>query len=205
MLSQINLRLVNQSADANNSSYVIFQKNEAVDFGELAVAWRVVQNLGIGDYHPFTYSLQFDVSAKDAWGNFTPSMPAIDGQAYALSRSKSGDTLAPDGTAVNPYEVEVRNKLPQGSIDACIFRDGKLLATKTGLSPAQKAVFRFKPKIYIGAVSQIAEGAIIDSAILQSVNTELDLFGVSSADIVITGGGTGPNATAFQFQLANVV
>ena len=37
------------------------------------------------------------------------------------------------------------------------------------------------------------------------VNSEIGLLGVQSADIVMTGGGVGPNATPFKFSLENVV
>lgn len=205
-LTNIKLNLVNQSQDINNTEYVIFQKNVAENFGELAVAWRVVQNLGIGDNHPFVYPLEFKVSAGDAFGNFTPQMTSADGQAYDLVRSASGDVLQLSTTpASSVTEVEVRNKLPNGGISANIFRDGRLLATKTNVSPGQKAVFEFKPRIFIGAVSQVTEGEVLDTAILQEINTEIDLLGIQSADVVITGGGGGPNATPFAFSLANVV
>ncbi len=204
-LTQIKLNLINQSQDVNNTEYVIFQKNVAENFGELAVAWRVVQNLGISDNHPFVYPLEFFVSASDAFGNHTPQMQAYDGQAYDMVRSGSGDVLQLSATPASAItEVEVRNDLLNGGISANIYRDGKLLATKTNISPQQKAVFEFKPRIYIGAVSEVVEGKIMNSAIVSQINTEIDLLGIQSADIVITGGGGGPNASPFEFTLQNV-
>jgi len=202
---KINLNLINQSQDINNSSYVIFQKNVAESFEELAVAWRVIENLGHDDHHPFVYPLQFMVSGGDAYGNYTPQFPAADGEAYDMVRSNSGDVLQRSKQpASSPTEVEVRNNLETGAISANIFRDGKLLATKTNISPGQKAAFEFKPRIFIGAVSQIQEGEVMNSAILQGINTELDLLGIFSADIVITGGGGGKSATPFEFKLTNI-
>ena len=204
-LTEIKLNLINRSQDVNNSEYLIFQKNVAENFGELAVAWRVVQNLGIGDNHPFVYPLEFFVSAGDAFGNFTPQMQAFDGQAFDMVRTTSGDVLRLSPTPASSItEVEVRNQLPNGGISANIFRDGKLLATKTNISPGQKAVFEFKPRIFIGAVSEVVEGEVLNSAVLQEINTEIDLLGIQSADIVITGGGGGPNASPFEFTLSNV-
>ena len=46
---------------------------------------------------------------------------------------------------------------------------------------------------------------MMNSAIIGDINTEISLLGVASADIVMTGGGPGQNATAFQFTLENVV
>ncbi len=201
----IKLNLINLSKDVNNSEYVIFQKNVAEDFEEIAVAWRVVQNLGVQDNHPFNYPLQFKVSAGDAYGNYTPQFDTGDGEGWDLVRSNSGDVLQKSATPASSLtEVEVRNALKVGAISANIYRDGKLLATKTNVSPGQKAAFEFKPRIFIGAVSQVVEGEVMNSAILQTINTEIDLLGVFSADIVITGGGGGKGATPFNFQLTKI-
>ncbi len=205
VLTEIKLNLINRSHDVNNTEYVIFQKNVAENFGELVIAWQVIQNLGITDYHPFVYPLEFFVSAGDSFGNFTPQMMAYDGEAYDMVRSNSGDVLQLSSTPASAItEVEVRNRLENGGISANIYRNGKLLAAKTNISPAQKAVFEFKPRIFIGAVSQVVEGQVMSSAILQQFNTEIDLLGIQSADIVITGGGGGPKASPFEFTLENI-
>jgi hypothetical protein len=200
----IQLNLINHSHDVNNSQYVIFQKNVAENFGELAIAWKVVTNLGIGDNHPFKYPMQFQVSGGDAWGNYTPKFDATNGQVYEMVRATSGDELQLSSTqASSPTEVEVLNSLQLGGISANIYRNGLLLAAKTNISPGQKAVFEFKPRIFIGAVSQIVQGQVMNSAILQNVNTEIDLLGIGSADIVISGGGGGPTASDFVFSMTN--
>ena len=79
------------------------------------------------------------------------------------------------------------------------------LFEKNNLDPQQMAVFEFKPTIWIGVVSQVEEGEVMNSAIISDINTELGLLGVASADIVMTGGGSGPNASAFEFHLQNIV
>ena len=201
----IKLRLVNQSHDVNNSEVVIFQKNVAETFDELAIAWRVIKNLGFQDYHPFTYPMNFTIGAGDAWGNFTPDLQASVSQRWEMVRDNTGDVLKLSSTpAKSPEEVELYNGLKQGAISARIYRDGKLLAHKTNVSPAQKAVFKFLPKIFIGVVSQIEESDVMDSAILSNINTEINLLGVRNADIIMTGGGGGPDATEFQFNLTNI-
>lgn len=200
----IQLNLINNSNDANNSQIVIFQKNVAANFSELAVAWRVVQNLGQGDNHPFTFPMAMAVSASDSYGNYTPKLPAQNGQLFSMSLTASGDQLVASGSGTSSSEVQVLNSLPKGAINASIYKDGKILATKTSVAPQQKAVFQFKPTIWIGVVSQIVQGQVMNSAIISSVNTELSLLGMASADIVMTGGGPGQDSTAFQFTLENV-
>jgi molybdopterin biosynthesis enzyme MoaB len=54
-------------------------------------------------------------------------------------------------------------------------------------------------------VQYAEQGQVIDSAIISQVNTEISLTGIASADIVMTGGGTGPGATAYMFSLQNIV
>lgn len=201
----INLNFVNLSNDVNNSQIVIFQKNVSTDFDELAIAWKVITNCGRGDNHPFVFPMLTTVSASDADGNYMPQKRADNGQVFNVSRSTSGNVLALAGPAPTSREIQLRNDLSQGAITASIFKDNRLLAHKTGIVPGQKAVFEFKPTLWIGTASQIEQGAVMNSAVLSDINTELSLLGIKSADIVMTGGGGGTTATAYQFRLANVV
>jgi hypothetical protein len=91
-----------------------------------------------------------------------------------------------------------------GAINANCYRDGKLLAAKTGLAPGQKTAFEFLPKIYIGVISEIEEGEIMNAAIISEINSEINLFGITSADIVMAGGGPGESSTSFNFTLENI-
>ena len=200
----IQLNFINNSNDANNSQVVIFGKSDAANVDEMAVAWLVIQNCGQGDNHPFTYPQTMYVSASDSWGNYTPQLPAQNGQLFHMTRSASGDTLSYAGTGVAD-EVQLRNDLSTGAINASIYKSGKLFAQKTNIVPGQLAAFQFKPTIWIGVVSQVVEGEVMNSAILSSINTEISLLGIASADIVMTGGGPGPSSTPFQFSLQNVV
>ncbi len=200
----IKLNLINDSNDVNNSEIVIFAKNAATDVQETAVAWQVIKNCGRGDHHPFVYPMTTQVGASDSWGNFTPLLNAANGQQFSMVLDTSGDVLKLSGSASSPHEIEVLNALRQGAINAGIYKSGKLYAQETNVAPGQKAVFQFKPTLWIGVVSQAEEGEVMNSAILSSVNTELSLLGVASADIVMTGGGAGPSATPFEFTLANV-
>ncbi|HEX4418778.1 MAG TPA: hypothetical protein VH165_12795 [Kofleriaceae bacterium] len=200
----IALRLINQSADCNNSSILVFQKNVATNFDEIAVAWQVIDNLGSGWIHPFTYDLDLQVSVADSWGNHMPPQDTADGQLWKVVRDCSGDQLKAGGPGTSASEVQVLNSLDRGAVSACIYRSGKLLATKTGVAPGQKAVFLFKPSIWIGIASQIQQGDVLDSAIMSNSNTQLNLTNIASADIVLSGGGPGRNSRPFTFALENV-
>lgn len=204
-MADIKLNFINASNDKNNSEIVIFQKNEATSYEEIAVAWKVIEYCGQGWNHPFTYPMDMFVSASDSWGNYSPQKGAANGQLFSVVEDASGDILKYTGQASSLNEVDVLNALEVGAIDANIYKAGRLLATKTGVAPGQKAVFQFKPTIWIGVVSQIEEGAVMNSAILSQINTEISLFGIKSADILMTGGGPGPNSTPFIFTLQNIV
>lgn len=198
----IQINFINQSYDQNNSKIVIFQKNVATSFEEIAVAWRVIENCGRNWTHSFKYPMNFYVAAQDSSGNVSDMKLAVNGQKWDVVRSSSGDVLALDANAASSMtEVEVKNLLPVGSVNAQIYKDGKLLATKTGVSPQQKAVFEFNPTIWVGVVSEIEEGDVMNSAILSDINTELSLLGITKADLIMTGGGIGSSAVPFKFTL----
>ncbi|CAL2074863.1 hypothetical protein [Tenacibaculum sp. 190524A05c] len=201
----IKLNFINKSQDTNNSSVVIFQQNVATNFDEIAVAWKVIKNCGRLDNHPFKYPLNFEVSAADSYGNHTPQLTAQYGDLFEMVKDASGDILQLSSKpASSPNQTELDNNLTEGAIDANCYRDGKLCATTTSIVPGQKAAFEFQPKIYIGVASNIDEGEIINSAIVSQINTEINLEGITSADIVMTGGGSGAHATPFKFSLENI-
>ncbi|MEI9852978.1 MAG: hypothetical protein WDN24_21400 [Sphingomonas sp.] len=201
----IQLNFINQSNDANNSDVVIFQKNVAANYDELAVAWTVIQNCGVGDNHPFTYPLSSQIAYGDSWGNYTPRLDAAPGQQFSAVLEASGDALRMSGPSSSPGAIELVNALPRGAINANIYKAGRLFATEVSVAPGQKAVFEFQPRIWIGVASEVAPGQPMNAAIISAINTELSLFGIASADIVMTGGGHGPQATPFTFTLQNVV
>ncbi len=198
----IEITFINNSNDMNNSEIVIFQKNAATNFDEIAIAWTVIKNCGRNWSHKFTYPMSFDVAAADSYGNVSDLQTTTYGQKWDLIRSNSGEILQlSTEDAGNSNEIVIENALPIGSIDAQIYKAGKLFASKTGVSPSEKAVFEFKPEIYVGVVSQINEGESINSAILSNINQKFSLLGLTSANLIMTGGGVGPNATPFEFEL----
>lgn len=201
----INLRLVNASADCNNSSIVLFQKNIVSSVQESAIAWLVIERCGIGWKHSFTYDYGLQVSASDSWGNSVGPKDSDNGALWKVVQDCSGDQLQLAGAASVPTEVQIQNGLARGAISTNIYRSGTLLASKTGVAPGQFGGFQFNPILYVGVVSQVEQGKVMDSAIVSSVNTALSLSGLASADIVMTGGGPGKNSLPFTFTLQNKV
>lgn len=201
----IKLNFINNSNDLNNSKIVIFQKNVASGVPESAVAWKVITNCGPGDNHPFVFPTTMQVSANDSYGNYTPQIDACPGDLFAVLQAGSGNRIHHEGRATAPTEVHVRNNLVKGAIGVNIHKAHRLLATKVPMSPGQTAVFKFAPALWIGPVSQVSEGRVMNAAIVSSINTELSLLGIASADIVMTGGSAGASALPLTFTLGNIV
>ncbi len=205
MTNEIKLNFIDRSNDCNNSDIILYQKNVATDYDSLSVAWKVIRNCGVGCNHPFTYPMTMEVATSDSWGNYTPRLTASNGNLYHVTQVPSGNELSLKGPGTSTKEVQVQNDLGRGAISAGIYKDNRLLAIKTAIAPAQKAVFQFKPTLFAGVASQIEQGEVMDSAIMTAVNTELSLLGVAGADIVLCGGGPGSDSSPFQFKLENVV
>ncbi|WP_299261518.1 hypothetical protein [uncultured Aquimarina sp.] len=202
----INITFINKSYDKNNSQVVIFLRNVAIDYEEIAVAWHVIRNCGVNWTHDFIYPTEFDVGVIDSYRNVSDRLPASYGQKWDVEYSDSGDILQLDPIKTSNYtDVQIKNDLAVGSIDAEIYRGGKLAAIKKGVSPGEKAVFEFEPYIYVGVNSQIKEGDAVKSAIISDENTRISLQGITNANLIMTGGGTGINATPFRFELEPIL
>jgi hypothetical protein len=202
----IKLRYVNKSSDGNKSEVVIYQKSVLTTMASMSVAWKVIRYCGRDCTHPFVYPDGYDVAITDENGNFTPRLPARNGQMLSLVSTPTGNRrLRYTGPASASTELDVLNAMSQGAVDVCIFKDGRLMGMKTSVSPGQKAVFQYQPAIWIGVCSEVVQGEPINSAVMSDVNTEISLIGIASADIVMTGGGPGEGSTPYEFNLENIV
>lgn len=205
IMDKIKLNFINKSNDSDNNNVVIFQQNVADNFRENAIAWKVIENSGRLDNHPFTFSMGYEISASDSYGNFTPMFYTYEGSVYEMVKDSAGNVLrATSNPAPNLSQIEIKNGLSSGIINANCYRNNRLIATKTNLKPGDKAVFEFYPRLFIGVVPEIEEGDVLDSATISQINSQINLFGITSADIVMTGGGPGNNSTPFNFSLENI-
>ncbi len=202
----IALRLINRSNDRGNSEVVLFQRNVVPELEELAIAWRVIRYCGRDCIHPFAYSTDVEIGLGDDHGNFSPRLAAERGMRFTVASHPGGKprlSSALDGAS--HADIEVVNQLGRGAVNVNAFVSGRLMAAKSAVAPGQKAVFRFTPVLWVGVGSQIEESRALSSAVLSSANTPIELAGIASADIVMTGGGAGESAQPFRFELENVV
>ena len=137
----------------------------------------------------------------DTHGNVSDRKEAVNGQKWAIIGSKSGDVLKLDTEpSSDPTEVELKNELTS-LIDAHIYKDGRLLMNQTGVKPKNKGVFKMNMDIYVGIHPQVKEGQEINAALLNDFDHMFSLEGIKKADLIMTGGGSGPHATPFVFKL----
>ncbi len=206
----IQLRFINRSEDNGTPDILLFVKNTAPDLDALAVAWKVIRYCGRNCYHPFVYPSEMEAGIGDEFGNHSPRLTAHGGERFAVQpriagqSGRQGRILRLLCRAPGRTDIELKNDLPRGAVDANVYLGGRLLATKKNVAPQQKAVFAFNPALLICTAAQIEEGDSISSAIVSGTTTELFLAGIASADIVMTGGGTGDGATDYQFNLENI-
>jgi hypothetical protein len=201
----IDLKFINRSSALGGCDVVLFQKNLVADLRELAMAWKVIRHCGVSCHHPFQYATEVEVSVRDANGNHSPHVAVRDGQRLAATPTPYGRHLGARGRAVSYSQFEVVNELPRGAVDVNVYRSGLVVASKTAVAPEQKAVFQFKPALWIGAAAPTHQGERLTSAVMNGVDTELSLLGVASANIVMTGGGPGQQAKPFAFHLEELV
>jgi hypothetical protein len=197
-------RVINNSNTVNPVPILIFQRNIATVFDEVATAWRYVEFLPYGDIYRFDFPGSLSVSFTDGFGNVTPTLSASAGEKFTLVESIIGLEITRTGASSNPQIIELVNET-EGIVTGNVYRDGKLLSRETNMRPGDIGSFRFQPNFWIGVAPGLTEGQTIDSTVLSIINTQISLLGVLSADIILTGGGVGPSATPFSFSLSNIV
>lgn len=183
----IQFSFVNQSND-QGANVAICQKNLA---DGTAVVWQLIEQCGKNETYDFTYPLATCIGVEDLWGNVSDLTEASFGQQWDVNLNEDGDDLVLDAKpTVAPEALEIKNCLLVGTIDAGIYKDGKLVASKPGLAPAQVAMFGLDTYLWLGVVpEEVEEGDLIDPALL---TCQMSFLGISSAQIVMRGGGDQP-------------
>lgn len=199
--STISIKFVNNSNDVNDSEILVFQENTAMSYSNIAVAWQVIENFGIGDTNTIYYPYALTVSATDSYNNVMPQLDASPGNAFEVVHTDSGNQLLADGSSTDPSEIDVQNNLSQGAISVSLYRNGALVGYEPNVVPEEMGVFRFLPQIYVGIASNIEQGETLDAATMTQRCTEFDLTGLSSVTITMTGGGEGKTAQPYKFAI----
>ena len=185
------ITFVNETDNPDQPRIFVFARNEASASDALTdeIAWRVMPTLGKGASSMFIYTLVGTVQAM--WGgcNSTRSLPADVGMRYVVEEDATGIVLVPDGSASQPNAIEVSSVVHVvGGIEAQLLRDDKAFMRQAVVAYGQKATFIVESKLYWGIASEIQEGQLINTAILErDTFFELDLQGVSQATVTLSG------------------
>lgn len=192
-MKTIKLIFRNDAQPGVQHDVVLFQRNSAASIDDDVVAWKLIPQCDEGATYPFDYQLEQQVGIIDAWGNHTPLLHANGGDVFSVSdeRGMTGTLLKPVCERGHPHVVAVRNDLDVGAISVIVYKDGRPLFKKNRVEPGELALFELKPELYVGACAHIEEGEVMNARIASAMQTKLDLMGLSSADIVMTGGGGG--------------
>lgn len=190
----INLIFHNESEFKQPPRIVLFQKHMIGAVQGDPVAWKVFTNLGVGDYHPFQFAVVLQMSVIDSSG--TQIGPLVDvpySQSYMVKADVAQITTV-------PLTVPLINGFKKGSIRAEIFRGGNLLAVTTHIRPEESVIFQFDQVLWLGLSDTIHQGHIMRDITQARFHTGVNLAGINTAEIVMTGGVVQPLA----FNLRNV-
>jgi hypothetical protein len=204
MSTDVKITYVNNSGNTDQPTIFVFTKNLVPTFDVLkdGVAWRVMPDIGKGSSSCFVYPIVTTVQAM--WGdcNKTRMLDATIGKRYSVLEDDTGIVLVPNGDASQSTAIEV-NSLVQvdGGIQAQLCKDGKVIMTKQIVAYDQKATFILHPKLYWGIASEIQEGQLISSAVLNTDNFfEQDIEGVLESIVTLTGNAK----EGYQFSVQNL-
>ncbi len=191
MSTEVKINYINESGNNDNPQIFVFTKNMIPTFDTLkhGVAWRVMPDIGKGSSSSFVFPIETTVQAM--WGgcNKTRMIASDIGQRYTAEMDNTGIVLIPNGEANDSKAIEVNNNVHVvGGIQAQLCKDGKVMMTKNIVAHGQKATFVLHPKLYWGIASEITEGQVLSSAVLNTDHFfEQPIEGVSEVDVVLRG------------------
>ncbi|MDF2700885.1 MAG: hypothetical protein K0Q49_2448 [Haloplasmataceae bacterium] len=202
MSSNVKITYVNRSMNKDLPKVFIFTKNEVPNFDSLkdGVAWKVIPNIGRESSCQFIFPIETEVCAS--WDNGTCTTKKLIseiGDKYTIEQDDTGIIIAKDGNASDIKSIDVVNNLHiDNGIAVQLYKDGRMMMTKNIVGYDQKATFVLHPKLYWGIASEIQEGDMISSAVLNSESFfEQDLEGVSN----VTMGLYGNAKDGYQFKV----
>ncbi len=198
---QLQLNFINRSHDRSQTAIVLFQRETGCE--RPPVAWKVIRHCGYACNHPFWFSTELELGIGDQHGNYSPRQAAAPGDVFSVVRPRQQHHLQREARDAGAA-ISLRNAMPQGAINACLFNRGALLALRTNLTPGRQAVFQMAPALWIGAAADAEEGLPLSVATAKETYTELSLLGMARADIVMTGAGGGADAAPLRFCLENI-
>ncbi len=191
-MKDVKITYVNHSMNLDSPSVFVFTKNEIPTFDALrdGVAWKVINKIGRGSKCQFVFPVDTQICASWKDGTcHTAKLPADIGGKYTVTKDNTGIVLQTNGDASSTRAIDVNSEVQtNGGIKVSLFKDGRVIMTKNIVAYGQKATFQLHPKLYWGLASEIQEGKLLSSAVLDSDHFyEQNLEGVTEVTLGLYG------------------
>ena len=204
-MASIQLSISNLSQSDSIPKIVMYQRNLKA-LTSRVVAWSVLEKLGYEDFHPFLYQSEYQIFAVDSAGNKSKLQSVSQGQRLDIFKANGGlESALSNVPAASPLEFQVAN-LTSESIDIHVLNSGNLVYYEKKVAVQKVIDFQFSESIYLGAVSGVIKqgGELSTDMIAESINTQLPLKEIASADIIMSSATTSNNLV-YQFSFKNVI
>ena len=194
----IDLTYVNRAGGDAMPEVLVMQKDDASADLRSAIAWKVIHRCAPGHWHPFSYSPMAEICLGDEFGNFTERQAAAPGARFSVQPLWNGRELVRRALDAGRDDIALRNELARGAVDACLYRNGRLLARRSAVGPGQSTAFRVRPVLWWGTCSGARQGERLGEGVLDTSLTALPLYGLIRATIALHGGDSRPYAFVFE-------
>jgi hypothetical protein len=189
----IRLRIVNRSG-RNNLGIVLFEQDDVITN---SVAWTVINDLDINRSRSVIYASEYRIGYQKV-ETFSETISCVPGQRI-IGNEDFTMTLSGSSPSSNIIQI-VSQVYTVARITGLLYNNGRLFMKSNMLGTDEFDMFQLSGGISIGVkdTTNIIEGDTFNP--LSILNpTNLNLSGISSADIIITGGNP------YTFTLANIV
>lgn len=204
-MGEISFEIVNRADHVDPIDVVIYQRNGPLGNGSLPVALESY-TLHRFSKTEFNIDPHLAVTASLTDNRSLISIAVKLGQLVNIEGEPGKIRLSLDKHPVNPAgTVSVVNKSANNDVTLDLCRGLHPLMRRDEFPQYYAVVFDVVESFWIGVSSQkVQPGQVLSGEVLAELNAEIGYQGISSASIVIKGGGTGRNAQPYNFDLENV-
>lgn len=199
----IRLRFVNSSLEAPPPDVFLYQRDQAPGPEGETLVWKRIRRCLYGWNHPLCISDGVILSFRYDGRNWSRPRPAAPGDHFLVQMKKRGGVEVEVLPPQTGGPITIRNTGRIGEVEVFVLRNDRPLVRRT-LGPGAEASFSFPLVFVVGADRRCEEGEPLAATPADRFHAEIDLQGIVSADLVMTGGGPGPGSTPLRFELANI-
>jgi hypothetical protein len=193
------IRFINKSLSPSPVDVVFFEPPGFFDSQTVRVPWYLIEHCSYYFSHPFRYDFSLTMHLRDDWGNYSPPVKAQPGMCYTISGKKAKLHLKGPG---NPDEIKIHNESDEDAPGIVFKRGGNDTAIRTHLAPGESFSFRIPHTLLARKVSGTHD-LLVQQFQDPRYCSPIELKGIQTADLVLTGGGSGAFAKKYSFTLQN--